>query len=237
MEFMSPAWFSALAAIIVIDLVLAGDNAIVIALACRNLPPQLRMRGILWGTAGAIGIRVALIIFAITLLAVPYLKLVGGVLLVWVGVKLLAPEGEGQHGNIEGGTTLMSAIKTIVVADLVMSFDNVIAIAGAAQQTDPEYQTGLVILGLLISIPLIVWGSTLVLKLLERFPLLITLGGALLGWIAGGMMITDPALSSRVGEIPPVWHYACNVIGAVLVIAVGGLLKRACRPAPDRPAT
>lgn len=224
MEFLSPAWFSALAAIVVIDLVLAGDNAIVIALACRNLPQRLRMRGILWGTAGAIGIRVALIVFAITLLTVPYLKLVGGVLLVWVGVKLVAPDDEDKHGSIEGGATLMSAIKTIIVADLVMSFDNVIAIAGAAQQAEPEHQTSLVILGLLISIPLIVWGSTLVLKLLERFPLLITLGGALLGWIAGGMMVTDVATVDAIGEPSAALRYAASAAGAVLVVLIGKAL-------------
>ncbi|MBX3592136.1 MAG: TerC family protein [Burkholderiaceae bacterium] len=231
MEFLSPAWFSALAAIVVIDLVLAGDNAIVIALACRNLPQRLRMRGILWGTAGAIGIRVALIVFAITLLTVPYLKLVGGVLLVWVGVKLVAPDDEDQHGNIEGGATLMSAIKTIIVADLVMSFDNVIAIAGAAQQAEPEHQTSLVILGLLISIPLIVWGSTLVLKLLERFPLLITLGGALLGWIAGGMVVTDVATVEAIGEPSAALRYAASAAGAVLVVLIGKVLTARRRAA------
>src|SRR5690606_8716670 len=178
--------------IIMIDILLGGDNAVVIALACRDLPQHLKMRGILWGTAGAIVLRVILIAFAVTLLAIPFLKLVGGALLIWIGIKLIAPGEEDAHGNIKGGTTLGSAIKTIIVADLAMSFDNVIAIAGAAGQADPDHQLGLVIFGLLVSIPIIVWGSTIVLKLIERYPMVVTFGGALLGWIAGGMMITDP---------------------------------------------
>lgn len=217
--------------IIVIDILLGGDNAVVIALACRNLPKEQRLKGILWGTAGAIALRVILIAFAVALLQVPFLKLVGGALLVWIGVKLLLPGEEDEHGNLQGGTTLWSAIKTIIIADLVMSVDNVIAIAGAAQQADPEHQMGLVIFGLVVSIPLIVWGSTLVLRLLERFPIVITLGGALLGWIAGSMMITDIAVVRAIGEPGTALHYGVGLAGAVLVVLIGKLLGARRKPA------
>jgi len=217
--------------IIVIDILLGGDNAVVIALACRNLPKEQRLKGILWGTAGAIALRVILIAFAVALLQVPFLKLVGGALLVWIGVKLLLPGEEDEHGNLQGGTTLWSAIKTIIIADLVMSVDNVIAIAGAAQQADPDHQMGLVILGLVVSIPLIVWGSTLVLRLLERFPIVITLGGALLGWIAGSMMISDIAVVRVIGEPGTALHYGVGLAGAVLVVLIGKLLGARRKPA------
>ncbi|MCD6681127.1 MAG: TerC family protein [Burkholderiaceae bacterium] len=217
--------------IIIIDILLGGDNAVVIALACRNLPREQRMKGILWGTAGAIVLRVVLIAFAVALLQVPFLKLVGGVLLLWIGVKLLLPEDADEHGNVASATTLWSAVKTIVIADFVMSLDNVIAIAGAAQQADPDHQMGLVIFGLLVSIPLIVWGSTLVLKLIERFPVVVTLGGALLGWIAGGMMITDPITIRWLGGDPsdPL-KYAAEIIGALLVVALGKTIGARRRP-------
>jgi len=217
--------------IIVIDILLGGDNAVVIALACRNLPKEQRLKGILWGTAGAIALRVILIAFAVALLQVPFLKLVGGALLVWIGVKLLLPGEEDEHGNLQGGTTLWSAIKTIIIADLVMSVDNVIAIAGAAQQADPDHQMGLVIFGLVVSIPLIVWGSTLVLRLLERFPIVITLGGALLGWIAGSMMITDIAVVRAIGEPGTALHYGAGAAGAVPVVLLGPLLGARRKPA------
>src|SRR5690606_27250541 len=142
LEFLQTLSWAAVFQIILIDILLGGDNAVVIALACRNLPHKQRMQGILWGTAGAIGLRVALIAFALTLLSVPYLKVVGALLLVWVGVKLLIPE-EDEHGNITGGTTVFAAVKTIIIADFVMSLDNVIAIAGAAQGANPEHQIGL----------------------------------------------------------------------------------------------
>lgn len=163
----APFWV-ALGQIIIIDILLGGDNAVVIALACRKLPPAQRKKGIIWGTAGAIILRVILIAFAMTLLALPFLKFVGALLLVWIGIKLIAPDEDG-HDNIQGSDKLLAAIKTIIVADLVMSVDNVIAIAGAAQSSG-EHQLLLVVLGLLISIPIIVWGSQLVIKLMERFP-------------------------------------------------------------------
>lgn len=223
--------WGAILQIIVIDILLGGDNAVVIALACRNLPKEQRLKGILWGTAGAIALRVILIAFAVALLQVPFLKLVGGALLVWIGVKLLLPGEEDEHGNLQGGTTLWSAIKTIIIADLVMSVDNVIAIAGAAQQADPDHQMGLVIFGLVVSIPLIVWGSTLVLRLLERFPIVVTLGGALLGWIAGSMMISDIAVVRVIGEPGTALHYGAGAAGAVLVVLIGKLLGARRKPA------
>src|SRR5690606_22986074 len=209
-EFLTTLHWGAVFQIILIDILLGGDNAVVIALACRNLPQHQKMKGILWGTAGAIILRVILIAFAVTLLQVPFLKLIGGALLIWIGIKLVAPGDEDAHGNLEGGSTLFAAIKTIIIADLVMSFDNVIAIAGAANQADPDHQLGLVIFGLLVSIPLIVWGSTLVLKLIERYPMVVTAGGALLGWIAGGMMITDPFLVGYFGEPAAALKYAVS---------------------------
>lgn len=226
-EFLTPAFWTAVIQIIIIDILLGGDNAVVIALACRNLPPNQRKKGILWGTAGAIILRVALILFAVTLLKIPFLKLVGGLLLLWIGVKLLLPEDEGgAHGNLEGGATLMSAIKTIIVADFVMSLDNVIAIAGAAQGAHAGSQTFLIIFGLVVSIPIIVWGSTIVLKLIDRYPVVITLGGALLGWIAGGMMVTDVAVVRYFGEVSGTGKIIAEVIGALLVVALGKMLAR-----------
>jgi YjbE family integral membrane protein len=219
-EFLTPAFLAAVGQIILIDILLGGDNAVVIALACRNLPAKQRRLGILWGTAGAIALRVVLILFAVTLLAIPYLKVVGGVLLLWIGAKLLLPDDDDGHGNLQGGSTLMSAIKTIIVADFVMSLDNVIAIAGAAQGS-PEHTTSLVIFGLLVSIPIIVWGSTIVLKLIDRYPVVITLGAALLGWIAGGMMVTDVAVVQHFGEPTRSAKIAAEVAGAIFVVVVG----------------
>ena len=224
----TPFWI-ALGQIILIDILLGGDNAVVIALACRKLPPDLRRKGIMWGTAGAIILRVILIAFAMTLLALPFLKFIGALLLVWIGIKLIAPDDE-SHDNIQGSDKLFAAIKTIIVADLVMSVDNVIAIAGAAQSSG-EHQMLLVVLGLLISIPIIVWGSQLVIKLMERFPIIIVAGGMLLGWIAGGMLVTDPVFANTekwdwMIKLPQtdVVKYGASIAGALLVLALGKLV-------------
>ena len=213
---MHAEFWVAVGQIILIDILLGGDNAVVIALACRKLPPKLRTKGILWGTAGAIGLRVVLI---------------------FIGVKLLAPDDEEGHGNIQASDRLWTAIKTIIVADLVMSVDNVIAIAGAAESVGGDHKMPLVIFGLLVSIPIIVWGSQLVIKLMDRFPVIITLGGMLLGWIAGTMAVTDPAVLGQVptlspgqpGTVPEVLasvRYGAGLAGALLVLAIGLLLKR-----------
>ncbi|MEG0555066.1 MAG: TerC family protein [Comamonas sp.] len=230
----TPFWI-ALGQIIIIDILLGGDNAVVIALACRKLPPEQRRKGIIYGTAGAIVLRVILIAFAMTLLALPALKLIGALLLVWIGIKLIAPDEDG-HDNIQGSDKLFAAIKTIIVADLVMSVDNVIAIAGAAQSSG-EHQMLLVVLGLLISIPIIVWGSQLVIKLMERFPIIIVVGGMLLGWIAGGMLVTDPLFVNAdkwtwmpklgtlneqgLAQISTTLYWVAHVGGALLVLALG----------------
>jgi YjbE family integral membrane protein len=223
-EFLTAHFWIAVGQIIMIDILLGGDNAVVIALACRKLPPEQRTKGILWGTAGAIILRVVLIAFALTLLQVPYLKLVGAALLIWIGVKLLAPQDEDGHSNIEGSDRLWAAVKTVIIADLVMSVDNVIAIAGAATGAGEQHQMPLVIFGLLVSVPIIIWGSQMVLKLMDRFPIIITIGGMLLGWIAGTMAHTDPAV---VGWLPQekTWYYGLGIAGALLVYLAGVVLR------------
>lgn len=223
-EFLTAQFWLAVGQIVMIDILLGGDNAVVIALACRQLPPNLRTKGILWGTAGAIVLRVILIAFALTLLQVPFLKLVGAALLLWIGVKLLVPEEEG-HSNIQGSDKLWAAVKTVIIADLVMSIDNVIAIAGAATGAGSQHQLPLVIFGLLVSVPIIIWGSQLVLKLMDRFPAIITVGGMLLGWIAGTMAHSDPAMRDWLPQTPP-WSYGLGFAGAMLVLLVGLGLKR-----------
>jgi len=230
-EFLTAHFWIAVGQIIMIDILLGGDNAVVIALACRGLPKHQRTKGIIWGTAGAILLRVILIAFALALLAVPYLKFVGALLLIWIGVKLIAPDEEDSHGNIEGSDKLWGAIKTIIVADLVMSIDNVIAIAGAAQTAGEQHEMLLVIFGLVVSIPIIVWGSQLVLKLMDRFPIIIVLGGMLLGWIAGTMAHTDPALVPYIPQ-DRVVHYGLGVAGALLVLAIGKWVKSRRAPPP-----
>ncbi len=225
-EFLQSLHWGSLFQIVLIDILLGGDNAVVIALACRNLPKQQRMQGILWGTAGAIILRVVLIFFALTLLGIPFLKVVGAVLLLWIGIKLLIPDDDA-HGNIQGASSIWAAVKTIIVADFVMSLDNVIAIAGAAQNAHLDHQLGYVVFGLLLSVPIIIWGSTLVLKLIDRFPVVVTLGGALLGWIAGGMLVTDAFVENQFGVIASPVKLGVEIVCALLVVAVGkGLASR-----------
>ncbi len=223
-EFLTAHFWIAVGQIIMIDILLGGDNAVVIALACRKLPPEQRTKGILWGTAGAIFLRVVLIAFALTLLQVPYLKLVGAALLIWIGVKLLAPQDEDEHSNIEGSDRLWAAVKTVIIADLVMSVDNVIAIAGAATGAGEQHQLPLVIFGLLVSVPIIIWGSQMVLKLMDRFPIIITIGGMLLGWIAGTMAHTDPAVVDWLPQTKT-WYYGLGIAGALLVYLAGLVLR------------
>lgn len=224
-EFLASLNWGAVVQIIVIDILLGGDNAVVIALACRDLPAQQRLRGILWGTVGAIALRVVLISFAVLLLNVPLLKFAAGMLLLWIGVRLLAP-AHLEHADVKPAEKLLGAIKTIIVADAVMSLDNVVAIAGAAEAADPAHRTGLVIFGLMVSIPLIVWGSQLVLRLLDRFPVIVTLGAGLLGWIAGGLIVNDPAGDRWPLLDTPVAEYGMAAAGAVFVMGLGHLLKR-----------
>jgi len=230
-QFLHAEFWLAVGQIIMIDILLGGDNAVVIALACRKLPAKQRTQGILWGTVGAIVLRVVLIFFALTLLAIPYLKLVGALLLLWIGVKLLAPGDDDGHGQVQGSDKLWAAVRTVIVADLVMSIDNVIAVAGAAESAGGDHKMPLVIFGLLVSIPIIVWGSQFVIKLMDRFPAVITLGGMLLGWIAGTMAVGDPAAAGVIpqaapGEAIASIRYGAGLAGALLVVSLGLWLKR-----------
>ncbi|WP_374760148.1 TerC family protein [Erwinia rhapontici] len=199
--------------IVLIDLLLGGDNAVVIALACRKLPPHMQKKAIILGTLGAIVARVVLLIIAVHLLALPWLKIVGGLLLLWIGFKLVGSEEE--EANINGDNRLWKTVLTITLADVVMSLDNVLAVAAAGKGN-----VWLVSFGVLISIPIIVMGSKLVLTLLTRFPFIVTLGGALIGWIAGSMLVTDPALLRYTAAIPHL-HWIAGAIGALMVVGYG----------------
>ena len=233
MELLSdPVFWLAVGQIILIDILLGGDNAIVIALACRGLPPHQRRQGILLGTAGAILIRVALIGVALSLLSVPYVKVAGAVLLMWIGIKLLTDEDEDHEVN--ASDKLWSAVMTIVVADVVMSIDNVVGVAAAAQAGGGDHQMVLVVFGLLFSIPIVIWGSALVLRLMDRFPWVITLGGLLMGWIAGTMAVTDLALQVYVPSQSMAdgshqvasWFYQLAGILGALWVWLGAHLKQ-----------
>lgn len=211
----SATFWLAVGQIVAIDILLGGDNAVVIALACRKLPPEQRRLGILWGTVGAIALRVVLIFFALQALAVPLLKAAGALLLLWIGVKLLLPDHDG-HTEVGASSSLIGAIRTIIVADAVMSLDNVIAVAAAARGS-----MLLVVFGIMLSIPIIVWGSRLVLRLMDRFPIVVTLGAALLGWIAGEMLLTDPYVAPLLSGAPQWSTKAGAATGALLVVALG----------------
>ena len=231
-ELYTQAFWVGLLKIIGVNLILSGDNAVVIALAARSLPARQQTAAVLWGSGAAVVMRIILTIFAVALLTLPWLKLVGSLLLFWIGVKLLIPE-EGDE-NISASDNMISAIKTILIADLVMSIDNVIAVAAAAQGS-----MTLLILGLAISIPLVIFGSTLLLHLMERWPVIITVGGGLLGFVAGALLVTDPALKDWLtgagvqfdGNGKPYvaglgLEIMCGVIGAIIVVAAGTLLAR-----------
>jgi YjbE family integral membrane protein len=237
---MSPAeWWTGLAKVIWIDILLAGDNAIVIAMACRALPPEQRRTGIMLGAGAAVGLRIFFALIVTYLLGIPYLKLIGGVLLFWIAYKLLTQHDEVEE--IEAKSNLWGAVRTIAIADLVMSLDNVIAIAGAAAGNN-----SLIIIGLLVSIPLVVGGATLLSSILERFPILVWAGAALLGWIAGELIVTDPAVkaffSSLVTSLglpltglnlgittlkSETSVFLGKIAGAGLVILIGLLFRRA----------
>ena len=216
MDFASPEFWIAVGQIIMIDILLGGDNAVVIALASRRLPDIQRKKAIFWGMFGAIALRVILIFFALQLLKVPFLKIVGGLLLLWIGIKLLMPQDDDGGHEIDASTHLIGAIKTIIVADAVMSLDNVIGIAGAAKDS-----LVLVVFGLVVSIPIIIWGSRLVLTLMDRFPLVIVFGAGLLGWIGGGMLLDDVVLQPYTQTWTFSAHYVGALVGAVLVVGLG----------------
>lgn len=219
-EYIADFQWSAVIQIIVIDLLLGGDNAVVIALACRNLDAKQRTQGIILGTLGAVVLRVILVSFAVYLLDIPFLKMIGGILLLYIGIKLLQPE-DSTHDNIAASDRLISAIKTIMIADLVMSLDNVVAIAGAAENAPSGQRIVLVVLGLIVSIPLVVSGSALLMKLIERVPLIIVGGAGLLGWIGGGLIIGDPLVDRFDWLQSDFMNYLACVIGALFVVGVG----------------
>lgn len=211
MEILSTQFLSALLAIVIIDLVLAGDNAIVIALAARNLPAHLRKKAIIWGTFGAIAVRTAMTLVVVWLLKIPGLLLAGGALLVWIAYKLLA-DNDGSEHEVSAASNFWGAMKTIVVADAVMGLDNVLAVAGAAHGSFL-----LVVLGLLISIPIVIWGSQLILKWVERFPAIVYIGGAVLAWTAAKMMLSEPLVKDYLSISPvlPVLVYAVVIAGVL----------------------
>ena len=229
----SPDFWIGMLKIIWVNLLLSGDNAVVIALAARSLPQKQQKLAIFWGSSAAIILRIILTIFAVTLLTLPYLKIIGSVLLVWIGVQLLVPD-EGEE-DVKSSANLMTAIRTILVADLVMSLDNVLGVAAAAGGAPPEAKMTLLIFGLAISIPIVIFGSTLVLKVMERFPAVITFGAALLGWISGEMLVTDPSLVAWVTENADWLHHwkVSAAIGAVLVVAIGSYLSRKASQASE----
>lgn len=223
---MTSQFWLALAEITGINILLSGDNAVVIALASRSLPEHQRRAAVLGGSFGAIALRVLFCLIVVWLLSIPYLKLAGGLALLYIGVKLMVPEEEGE-GGIAAKATLWGAMQTIVLADAVMSLDNVVAIAAAAKGS-----TLLIVLGLLISVPLIIFGSTLVLKVLLRYPLLVTAGAGLLGWIAGEIIAGDDAVSHWLRIDEHTLETVFKPVGAVLVVLLGTLLARraALRP-------
>ena len=223
MDFATGTFWAALGSIILANVVLSGDNAVVIAMAARSLPAHQQRRAIFWGSAAAIVLRIILTLIAVEMLKWPYLKIAGALLLLYIGISLLSDDpGEGDgHAVVDG---LGAAIRTILVADLVMSLDNVLAVAAAAKGN-----TALLIIGLAVSIPLIIFGSTLVLKVMERLPIIITLGAALLGFLAGEMLMTDPAVVARFGAQSHTVINLAGVVGAAIVVVIGLWLQRRAR--------
>jgi YjbE family integral membrane protein len=227
MDFSSGAYWAALGSIILANIVLSGDNAVVIAMAARSLPAHQQRKAIFWGSAAAIVMRIILTVIAVEMLKWPYLKIVGALLLLYIGISLLS-EDDGDDGHTKEIGGMAAAIRTILVADLVMSLDNVLAVAAAAKGNTP-----LLIIGLAVSIPLIIFGSTLLLKVMERFPVIITLGAALLGFLAGEMLLTDPAVAGRFDAQSEVAIDIAGVIGAAIVVVAGlGLQRRARNKTP-----
>jgi YjbE family integral membrane protein len=224
MEFLQSAEFwIGLIKIIWINIILSGDNAVVIALAARTLPAHQQMKAVVLGSGAAVVLRVLLTVVAAKLLALSYLQIVGGLLLLWIGVQLLGDEDENGAGEVKHHSSLLSAIRTILIADLIMSLDNVIAVAAASQGS-----MLLLILGLAISIPLVIFGSTLMIKLMERFPIIVVIGAGLIGWVGGEAIIGDNVLKDVVAASP--WlHYAAATFGAAFVIGVGKVMQARAR--------
>ena len=222
MDYFNDGWVIAVLQIIAIDIVLGGDNAIIIALACRNLPKHQRRAGILWGTAGAIILRVILVFFATSLMEIWGLRSIGGILLIWIGIKLLTEvETNDLDGKINQSSNLLTAIRTIIIADFVMSLDNALAITAAAKGN-----IGLVVFGLLLSVPIIVSGSALILRLMERFPIIITAGAGLLGWLGGGLIISDKLFAEFITTSLPAAPTMAAAAGAICVVTIGKFLAK-----------
>ena len=238
MDYLSDsAFWIALAKIIWVNILLSGDNAVVIALAARSLPEAQRKKAVMGGSAAAIVMRVILTIFAVEMLGYPYLKIIGAILLFWIGVQLLVPEEENEDG-IKSSANLMVAIRTILIADLVMSLDNVIAVAAAAQSGPPAARMPLLLIGLGLSIPLIIAGSQLLMKVMEKFPIIITLGAALLGFVAGEMLVHDKAFEGFFGHLGGAQTTVIELAGAIGVVLVGQwLAKRKAHPAANNPSS
>ena len=216
----SDTFFIALVQIVAIDIVLGGDNAIIIALACRNLPKKQKRLGILWGTAGAITLRVILVFFASALMTTPGLRLIGGVLLLWIGIKLLTDQaGNELEGKIAQKVSLIGAIQTIIIADFVMSLDNALAIAAASKGS-----MFLVVFGLVVSVPIIIGGSAIILKMMERYPFIITLGAGLLGWLGGDLIANDKVNETILPAIILQSPWIAAIAGAGIVVGVGSLI-------------
>ncbi len=224
MDLLNTAFLVALLKIIWVNVLLSGDNAVVIALAARNLPGAQQKRAIVFGSGAAIVLRVVLTLFAVQLLQLPWLKLIGSALLLWIGIQLLADNDD--EAEVHAHTSLWGAVRTILIADLVMSLDNVIAVAAAANSAPEGLRVPLLVVGLGLSIPLIIFGSTLLLKVMQRFPAIITLGAALLGFVAGEMATTDTAVHEWFENHMHGLDYAISLSGAVFVVVVGLLLSR-----------
>jgi YjbE family integral membrane protein len=224
-ELFTPQFLFSGLEIILINILLSGDNAVVIALACRNLPAKLRRQGILWGVLGAIVLRIILTYFAMSLLNYPWLKLIGAVLLIWIGIKLIVGDENAEH-EVKASDQLISAIWTILIADLVMSLDNVMAVTAAAKGNLP-----LIIFGLVISIPLVIYGSQIIMRLIERMPLLVPAGGGLLGYIAGDLATDDPVVAPWIESSAPMVDWLAPFVGIAIVVIPGLWLARRRRPA------
>ena len=226
----APFWL-AIAKIVWIDVLLSGDNAVVIALAARNLPPERQRQAVILGSAGAIVLRIVLVFFAVALLTLPYVKLIGAVLLVWIGIQLM--KGDEQDRQVDPARDLFAAVRTILVADLVMSLDNVLAVAAIADTAPPSSRLLVLLIGLGLTIPLIMFGSTLLLGLIRRFPLIVTAGAALLGFVAGEMAAGDPVVT----DVAPKAEWFPTALGAALaafVVAAGTWWARIqARQAPE----
>ena len=234
-DLMTPAFWLAVGQIIWINILLSGDNAVVIALACRSLPPRQRFWGILLGAGAAVVLRIVFTIVIAQIMAIMLLKLVGGILLLWIAVKLLVPGEEADEDSVKAGDTLLRAVWLVTVADIVMSLDNVIAIAAAAETAAARVdlahalsiKTTLIVFGLATSVPLIIAGSALLMALLNRFPILVWAGAGLLGWVAGEIIIKDAAIVGWLGqEVVDRWHLWAAAAGVVFVIGLGWIIRR-----------